>query len=298
MRRAGLLGRYPHVPALVQRRHNKPTVCPSVAPRNLLWSPSLPSNLSAREPLVRRRNDDTGVGPASTGMGAGLGRFPRRVPVHGGASGRVRGALATRAGARGRLAPRAPLSPGAAGPWATQACRGPRGAGRGRALGPARGPRPRPWGASPVGARSAWARGRAAGSPRGRARLGAAPLPAAGAILGGRAAPLGGKAQAVLSWDGYGWPHPPARTRADVPAVSRDEHHGGLATAGVAHGGGLVPLGLPAPPGQRLRCRSVPPAGGRTADGSCTRPSRGLSGMPGNVHVQFGGQGAGGIPLP
>ena len=93
-------------------------------------------------------------------------------------------------------------------------------------------------------------------------------------------------------------PHPPARTRADVPAVSRDEHHGGIATAGVAHVGGLVPLGLPAPPGQRLRCRSVPPAGGRTADGACTRPSRGLSGMPGNVHVQFGGQGAGGIPLP
>jgi hypothetical protein len=55
------------------------------------------------------------------------------------------------------------------------------------------------------------------------------------------------KAQAVLSWDGYGLQHDPTRKRADFPAVSRHENHGGIDTEGVAHGGGLVPLVLPSP---------------------------------------------------
>jgi DNA polymerase-4/DNA polymerase V len=47
---------------------NKPTVCPSVAPRNLLLYQSLPINISYRYALVRRRKDDTSVGAASKGI--------------------------------------------------------------------------------------------------------------------------------------------------------------------------------------------------------------------------------------
>ena len=90
------------------------------------------------------------------------------------------------------------------------------------------------------------------------------------------------QAQAALSWDGYGWQHSPTRQRADCPAVSRHENHGGIDREGVAHVGGLVPLVRPSPSGHQLLSSIVPPAGGRTADGSCTRPSRCLSRMKGN----------------
>jgi hypothetical protein len=45
-----------------------PTVCLSVASRNLLLYQSLPINISYRYALVRRRKDDTGVGTASKGI--------------------------------------------------------------------------------------------------------------------------------------------------------------------------------------------------------------------------------------
>src|ERR1700675_416046 len=95
------------------------------------------------------------------------------------------------------------------------------------------------------------------------------------------------KAQASLSWGGYGlrqvsWHHDPTRKRADFPAVSRHENNAGIGTAGVAHVGGVVPLLLPSPEGNRPTCLLVQPGGCRTADGSCTRPLRGLSRMKGN----------------
>ena len=43
------------------------------------------------------------------------------------------------------------------------------------------------------------------------------------------------KAKAVLSWDGYGLEHHPARKRADFPAVSRHENAGRIDTEGVAN---------------------------------------------------------------
>src|SRR5712691_12122577 len=95
------------------------------------------------------------------------------------------------------------------------------------------------------------------------------------------------KAKAVLSWDGYGLQHHPARKRADFPAVSRYENNRGIGTEGVANVGGFVPLVLPSPSGNRLRFSIVQPAGFKTADGSFTRPLRCLSWMKGNLHVQF-----------
>src|SRR5262245_41674498 len=127
-----------------------PTVCPSVASRNLLLYQSLPSSVPSRYALVRRRKDDTGVGTASKGIVEGLRRFPRRVPSHGGPSGRVRCALSTGPGDQGQPAQRAPLPPGAAVPFATQECRGHRNAGRCRALGPASGHRHYPPGSAPL----------------------------------------------------------------------------------------------------------------------------------------------------
>ncbi len=95
------------------------------------------------------------------------------------------------------------------------------------------------------------------------------------------------KAKAVLSWDGYRLPHHPTRKRADFPAVSRHENNGGIDTEGVANDGGVVALGLPSPYGNRLRFSIVPPACSTNADGSFTRPLRGLSRMKGNFHVRF-----------
>ena len=45
-----------------------PTVCPSVASGNLLLYQSLPISIPYRYALWRRRQDDTGVGPASRGL--------------------------------------------------------------------------------------------------------------------------------------------------------------------------------------------------------------------------------------
>ena len=76
--------------------------------------------------------------------------------------------------------------------------------------------------------------------------------------------------------------HHPTRKRADFPAVSRHENHGGIDTEGVANDGGLVPLVLPSPQGHRRLSSIVQPAGGMTADGSFIGPLRGLSWMKGN----------------
>ena len=45
-----------------------PTVCPSVASRNLLLYQSLPTSIPYRHAIVRRRKDDTGVGTAARGI--------------------------------------------------------------------------------------------------------------------------------------------------------------------------------------------------------------------------------------
>ncbi len=55
------------------------------------------------------------------------------------------------------------------------------------------------------------------------------------------------KAKAVLSRDGDGLSHHPARKRADFPAVSRHENHRGIDTEGVANDGGFAALVLPSP---------------------------------------------------
>src|SRR5215472_1101924 len=95
------------------------------------------------------------------------------------------------------------------------------------------------------------------------------------------------KAKAALSWGGYGlrpcfWQPHPTRKRADFPAVSRHENHGGIDTAGVANDGGCIALVLPSPQGHRRLCSIVQPAGSMTADGSFIRPLRCLSWMKGN----------------
>jgi len=95
------------------------------------------------------------------------------------------------------------------------------------------------------------------------------------------------KAKAVLSWGGYGLQHHPTRKRADFPAVSRHENNGRIDTEGVANDGGFVALVLPSPHGNRLLFSIVQPACFMNADGSFTRPSRGLSRMKGNFHVRF-----------
>jgi hypothetical protein len=95
------------------------------------------------------------------------------------------------------------------------------------------------------------------------------------------------KAPAVLEWDGDGLQHHPARKRADFPAVSRHENNGGIDTEGGAHDGGSLALVLPSPYGNRLMFSIVQPACCTNADGSFTRPLRGLSRMKGNFHVRF-----------
>jgi hypothetical protein len=47
---------------------DKPTVCPSVASRNLLLYQLLPISISYRYALLRRRKDDTGMGTAARGI--------------------------------------------------------------------------------------------------------------------------------------------------------------------------------------------------------------------------------------
>ena len=59
-----------------------PTVCPSVASRNLLLYQSLPISIPYRQDNVRRRKDAHRVGTAARGIVEGLHRFSRRVRIH------------------------------------------------------------------------------------------------------------------------------------------------------------------------------------------------------------------------
>src|SRR5215813_12429046 len=93
-----------------------------VTSRNILLLPSLPHSIPYRQANVRRRKDAPGVGTATRGSLARLSRLPRRLHADGGASGRVRHTLSTRAGDRGQRAPRAPLPPGAPVPSGAEEC--------------------------------------------------------------------------------------------------------------------------------------------------------------------------------
>src|SRR5712692_5688620 len=61
---------------------SRPTVCPSVASRNLLLYQSLPISIPYRQDNVRRRKDAHRVGTAARGIVEGLHRFSRRVRIH------------------------------------------------------------------------------------------------------------------------------------------------------------------------------------------------------------------------
>src|SRR5712692_6435250 len=63
-------------------QHYTPTVCPSVASRNLLLYQSLPISIPYRQDNVRRRKDAHRVGTAARGIVEGLHRFSRRVRIH------------------------------------------------------------------------------------------------------------------------------------------------------------------------------------------------------------------------
>src|SRR6058998_3270503 len=104
-----------------------PTVSPFLPPvssRNALLLQSLPTNTPFWQVNSRRRKDDTRVGTAARGIVERLSRLPRHLPSNGGASGRVRRALSTRAGDHYRPTQRAPLPPGPAVPLAWEECRG------------------------------------------------------------------------------------------------------------------------------------------------------------------------------
>src|SRR5919108_6534830 len=106
---------------------HKPTVSPLLFPvtsRNLLSLQSLPHSIPYRQDNVRRRKDAYRVGTAARGSRERLSRLPRRLPSDGGAFGRGRRALSTRAGDGSQPTQRAPLPPGPAGPLAREACRG------------------------------------------------------------------------------------------------------------------------------------------------------------------------------
>src|SRR5205823_11696640 len=95
-------------------RRSIPTVCPSVASRNLLLYQSLPISIPYRYALLRRRKDDTDVGTAARGIVEGLHRFSRRVRIHCGPSVRLRCALSTLPGDRSGSAQCAALPGGLA----------------------------------------------------------------------------------------------------------------------------------------------------------------------------------------
>jgi transposase len=102
-----------------------PTVSPLLAPvtfRNLMSLQSLPNSIPYRQDNVRRQKDAHHVGTAARGNIERLSRLPQRLPSDGGASGRVRRALSTRAGDRGRPTHYAPLPPGPAVPLAREEC--------------------------------------------------------------------------------------------------------------------------------------------------------------------------------
>src|SRR5215510_3327061 len=93
-----------------------------VTSRNILLLPSLPHSIPYRQANVRRRKDEECVGTAARGSLARLSRLPRRLHADGGASGRVRHTLSTRARDRGQRAPRAPLPPGVTVPSGAEGC--------------------------------------------------------------------------------------------------------------------------------------------------------------------------------
>ncbi len=64
------------------------------------------------------------------------------------------------------------------------------------------------------------------------------------------------------------WQHHPTRKRADFPAVSRHENHGGIDTEGVANDGGLFHWCYLPRKGIDFCASIVQPAGCMTADGS------------------------------
>src|SRR6267143_152070 len=77
---------------------------PVASPNPLLYQ-SLPTSIHNRHAKLRRRKDDPYMGTAARGIIERLSRVPRRVHLHGGASGRLRCALSTGAGDRGWPAP-------------------------------------------------------------------------------------------------------------------------------------------------------------------------------------------------
>src|SRR5262245_21547258 len=91
-----------------------PTVCPSVASRNLLLYQSLPSSIPYRQAKMRMRKDESRVGTASRGIVKRLRRFSPRVRPHGGPSVRLRYALSTMSEDRGGSAQYAALPGGLA----------------------------------------------------------------------------------------------------------------------------------------------------------------------------------------
>src|SRR5262249_11254690 len=59
-----------------------PTVCASVASRNLLLYQSLPSSIPDRHAILWTRKDDRGVGTTASGIVEWLHRFSSRVRIH------------------------------------------------------------------------------------------------------------------------------------------------------------------------------------------------------------------------
>jgi hypothetical protein len=53
--------------AVLSHQDNRPTVCPSVASRNLLLYQSLPSSIPYRYAILWRRKDDPSVGTTASG---------------------------------------------------------------------------------------------------------------------------------------------------------------------------------------------------------------------------------------
>src|SRR5262249_41525278 len=93
-----------------------------VTSRNILFLQLLSHSIPYRQYNVRRRKDAHRVGTATRGSLERLSRLPRRLHADGGASGRVRRTLSTRAGDRGQRVPRAPLPPGVAVPSGACTC--------------------------------------------------------------------------------------------------------------------------------------------------------------------------------
>src|SRR2546422_6911224 len=161
-----------------------------VTSHNILLLQLLPNSIPYRQDNVRRRKDAHRVGTAARGSIARLSRLPRHLQSNGGASGRVRRALSTRAGDRYRPTQRAPLPPGPAVPLAWEECRGHCNVRRGRAPGPPRLHRHGALGASALGDRVSRTSGGAVGRTRWYHRLRSQQLPQARHAFGGGEAPV------------------------------------------------------------------------------------------------------------